>query len=83
MVTSREGRNPVPNTNRGVASWGDMVSDITIAAPNLDRLLHKPVVINIDGDSYRPLPRVWVNVSCQLVWVIVRGLGLGGLLEDR
>ena len=40
-------------TNRGVASWGDIVSDTTIAAAMLDRLLHKSVVFNIDGDSYR------------------------------
>jgi DNA replication protein DnaC len=40
-------------TNRGVASWGDIFSDTTIAAAMLDRLLHKSVVFNIDGDSYR------------------------------
>lgn len=40
-------------TNLGVASWGDIFSDTTIAAAMLDRLLHKSVVINIDGDSYR------------------------------
>ena len=40
-------------TNRGVASWGDIFSDTTIAAAMLDRLLHRSVVFNIDGDSYR------------------------------
>lgn len=40
-------------TNLGVASWGDIFTDTTIAAAMLDRLLHKSVVINIDGDSYR------------------------------
>ena len=40
-------------TNRGVASWGDIFTDTTIAAAMLDRLLHKSVVISIDGDSYR------------------------------
>lgn len=40
-------------TNRGVASWGDIFADTTIAAAMLDRLLHRSVVINIDGDSYR------------------------------
>jgi len=40
-------------TNRGVASWGDIFTDTTIAAAMLDRLLHKSVVIGIDGDSYR------------------------------
>jgi DNA replication protein DnaC len=40
-------------TNLGVASWGDIFTDTNIAAAMLDRLLHKSVVINIDGDSYR------------------------------
>ena len=40
-------------TNRGVASWEDIFTDTTIAAAMLDRLLHKSVVITIDGDSYR------------------------------
>jgi len=40
-------------TNRGVASWGDIFTDTTIAAAMLDRLLHRSVVFNIDGDSYR------------------------------
>jgi DNA replication protein DnaC len=31
-------------TNRGVASWGDIFSDTTIAAAMLDRLLHRSVV---------------------------------------
>ena len=40
-------------TNKGVASWGDIFSDTTIAAAMLDRLLHRSVVFTIDGDSYR------------------------------
>ncbi len=40
-------------TNRGVASWRDIFDDTTVAAAMLDRLLHRSVVINIDGDSYR------------------------------
>ncbi len=40
-------------TNRGVASWGDIFDDTTIAAAMLDRLLHRSVVFNINGDSYR------------------------------
>lgn len=40
-------------TNRGVGSWGEIFSDTTIAAAMLDRLLHRSVVINITGDSYR------------------------------
>ncbi len=40
-------------TNRGVGGWGDIFADTTIAAAMLDRLLHRSVVINISGDSYR------------------------------
>jgi DNA replication protein DnaC len=40
-------------TNRGVASWGEILSDTTVAAAMLDRLLHRSVVLNLDGDSYR------------------------------
>jgi DNA replication protein DnaC len=40
-------------TNRGVGGWGDIFADTTIAAAMLDRLLHRSVVINITGDSYR------------------------------
>ena len=40
-------------TNRGVASWGEIFDDTTIAAAMLDRLLHRSVVFNITGDSYR------------------------------
>ncbi len=40
-------------TNRGVASWGEIFDDTTVAAAMLDRLLHRSVVFNITGDSYR------------------------------
>jgi DNA replication protein DnaC len=40
-------------TNRGVGSWGDIFDDPMIAAAMLDRLLHRSVVFNIDGESYR------------------------------
>jgi len=40
-------------TNSGVASWGEIVGDTTVAAAMLDRLLHRSVVLNLDGDSYR------------------------------
>src|SRR5690606_3987427 len=43
----------VLTTNRGVASWGDVLGDTTVAAAMLDRLLHRSVVMNLDGDSYR------------------------------
>ncbi len=40
-------------TNRGVAGWGEVLGDTTVAAAMLDRLLHRSVVLNLDGDSYR------------------------------
>ena len=40
-------------TNRGVGSWGEIFDDTTVAAAMLDRLLHRSVVFNITGDSYR------------------------------
>jgi len=43
----------VLTTNLGVASWGKIFDDPMVAAAMLDRLLHKSVVFNIDGDSYR------------------------------
>ena len=41
----------VITTNRG--AWGEILGDTTVAAAMLDRLLHRSVVINLDGDSYR------------------------------
>ncbi len=38
---------PVP------ASWGKIFDDPMVAAAMLDRLLHRSVVFNIDGESYR------------------------------
>jgi DNA replication protein DnaC len=40
-------------TNRPVGAWGDILGDTTVAAAMLDRLLHRSVVLNLDGDSYR------------------------------
>ena len=42
----------VLTTNRGVAFWGEVLGDTTVAAM-LDRLLHRSVVLTLDGDSYR------------------------------
>jgi DNA replication protein DnaC len=41
----------VITTNRGVGSWGEILGDTTVAAAMLDRLLHRSVVINLDGDT--------------------------------
>ncbi|MGH3040690.1 MAG: ATP-binding protein, partial [Gaiellaceae bacterium] len=40
-------------TNRGIASWGDIFDDTTVAAAILDRLLHHGTVLTINGPSYR------------------------------
>src|SRR4051794_12073290 len=40
-------------TNRAVGAWGAIFSATTIAAALLARLLHRSVVVNITGDSYR------------------------------
>ena len=40
-------------TNLGIASWAKVTGDPVVAAAMLDRLLHRSVVINIDGPSYR------------------------------
>jgi DNA replication protein DnaC len=40
-------------TNLGIASWAKVTGDPVAAAAMLDRLLHKSVVVNIDGPSYR------------------------------
>ncbi len=40
-------------TNRGIAQWGEIFEDTTVAAAVLDRLLHHCTVISIDGESYR------------------------------
>ena len=43
----------VITTNRPVGAWGDILGDTTVAAAMLDRLLHRSVVITLDGASYR------------------------------
>ena len=43
----------VLTTNRGIAEWGEIFDDATVAAAMLDRLLHRSTVVAIDGDSYR------------------------------
>ena len=40
-------------TNLGIASWGKIFDDPMVAAAMLDRLLHRSVVLNITGESYR------------------------------
>jgi DNA replication protein DnaC len=40
-------------TNLGIASWAKVTGGPVAAAAMLDRLLHRSVVVNIDGPSYR------------------------------
>jgi hypothetical protein len=40
-------------TNRGIADWGQIFEDTTVATAVLDRLLHHASVLSITGDSYR------------------------------
>ncbi len=40
-------------TNRSLTSWGDVFGDPVVAAAILDRLLHRAVVFNIKGPSWR------------------------------
>lgn len=43
----------VLTTNRGIADWGEIFEDTTVATAILDRLLHHATVLTIGGDSYR------------------------------
>ena len=43
----------IMTTNRSITEWGQVLGDTLVAAALLDRLLHRSVVIDISGDSYR------------------------------
>ena len=48
------GSSTIVTTNRSLSSWGELFGgDGVIAAAILDRLLHRAVVINIKGPSFR------------------------------
>jgi DNA replication protein DnaC len=54
VITQRYGKGSIAlTTNLGVGSWGRIFDDPVVAAAMLDRLLHRSVVFNIDGESYR------------------------------
>jgi len=40
-------------SHTGIAGWGDRLGDPMLAAALLDRLLHRGIVVGIDGPSYR------------------------------
>ena len=43
----------IMTTNRPVNAWGEILGDTTVAAALLDRFLHRSVVLEPDGESYR------------------------------
>lgn len=55
QVVSRryESGSIILTTNRGIAEWGEIFEDSTVAAAILDRLLHHCTVVSIEGESYR------------------------------
>ena len=58
-ATSVRGHQPllrtgsIATTNRGIADWGSITDDTTVAAAIRDRRLHHASVLAINGDSYR------------------------------
>jgi DNA replication protein DnaC len=46
-------RTTIVTTNRGLASWGELFGDPVVAAAILDRLMHRAVIVNIRGKSFR------------------------------
>jgi DNA replication protein DnaC len=54
VITRRyEHASIILTTNRGIADWGHIFEDTTVATAVLDRLLHHATVLSITGDSYR------------------------------
>jgi DNA replication protein DnaC len=43
----------ITTSHTGIASWADRLGDPMLAAAALDRLLHRGVIVGIDGPSYR------------------------------
>ena len=54
VITRRcEHGSIILTTNRGIASWGEIFEDTTVAVAILDGLLHHATVLQIGGESYR------------------------------
>ena len=55
MVNTRyqNGHPTLVTTNRGLPAWGDVLGDAVVAGAILDRLMHRAVVFNIKGPSWR------------------------------
>jgi DNA replication protein DnaC len=47
------GHPTLATTNRGLPAWGEVFGDAVVAAAILDRLMHRAVVFNIKGPSWR------------------------------
>jgi DNA replication protein DnaC len=43
----------IVTTNRGLPAWGELFGDEVVASAILDRVLHRAVVLNITGPSWR------------------------------
>ena len=48
-----KGHPTLVTTNRGLPAWGQIFGDTVVAAAILDRLMHKAIVFNIRGPSWR------------------------------
>ena len=55
VVNSRyeKGHPTLATTNRGLPAWGEVLGDAVVASAILDRLMHRAVVFNIKGPSWR------------------------------
>ena len=49
VAESLRARLDHPDHNRGIASWGEIFEDTTVAAAILDRLLHHATVLHTVG----------------------------------
>ena len=43
----------IMTSNRGFGEWAEIFGDAVVATALLDRLLHRAVVVPIEGNSYR------------------------------
>ncbi len=48
-----KGHPTIVTTNHGLPAWGEIFGDAVVAAAILDRLMHKAIVFNIRGPSWR------------------------------
>lgn len=46
-------KSTIVTSNKSWSAWGDILPDQVMAAAILDRLLHRSVTLNIQGESYR------------------------------